>query len=218
MPWVRLLPAQGMQGGHPLIMVRTDWRAGDGRRRRADPPRALRSCRVPARCSGGRASFAALWDADEPRLARAHPATGRWALRPLQRGRSARSTWRSDGCDRGRIERLMRESKLVRDKWGPWTTCRARSRTRRDAAGSAVDKPGCRSTRSGKGGAGPCARQRTDRLPASKAVVAGSPDICQIAFDEFSRANAHRLAPVATGGRYVDTDYGPQLRGGSNLL
>jgi putative DNA primase/helicase len=67
---------------------------------------------------GGKASFADLWTADEAALARAFPATGD---DPYDRSSADAALaqhlafW--TGKDGARIERLMRRSGLVRDKW-----------------------------------------------------------------------------------------------------
>jgi hypothetical protein len=67
---------------------------------------------------GGRASFADLWHGDAAALARAYPATGD---DPYDRSSADAALaqhlafW--TGKDGARIERLMRQSALVRDKW-----------------------------------------------------------------------------------------------------
>ena len=108
-------PPRNAGGDIPDSGPRTDWRgpADDAELIR----RALRSQSAGA-VFGGKASFAALWDADEAALARAYPATGDG---PYDRSSADAALaqhlafW--TGCDGARIERLMRGSKLARDKW-----------------------------------------------------------------------------------------------------
>lgn len=69
---------------------------------------------------GNRASFADLWHADETALGRAYPPDAS-SREPYDRSSADAALgahlafW--TGCDAGRMERLMRQSALVRDKW-----------------------------------------------------------------------------------------------------
>jgi hypothetical protein len=80
--------------------------------------RALQSRSVASKFGDARASFADLWTANWPVLEKAYPGNGDRAC-DLSRIDSALAShlafW--TGCDPERMERLMRQSSLVRDKW-----------------------------------------------------------------------------------------------------
>ena len=81
--------------------------------------RALQS-RSAASVFGARASFADLWNGDETALGRAYPPDA-GSSEPYDRSSADAALaqhlafW--TGCDVARIERLMRQSALMRDKW-----------------------------------------------------------------------------------------------------
>lgn len=81
--------------------------------------RALRS-QSTAAIFGGKASFADLWHAESDALARAYPRKGEgeleWDGSAADAALAAHLAFWT-GCDGPRIERLMRRSALVRDKW-----------------------------------------------------------------------------------------------------
>lgn len=82
--------------------------------------RAMQSRSAAAAFGGARASFADLWHADAAVLARAYPADSN-SSEPYDRSSADMALaqhlafW--TGRDVARIERLMRQSKLVREKW-----------------------------------------------------------------------------------------------------
>ena len=82
--------------------------------------RALMSRSAASVFGAGRASFADLWHADEAALGRAYPADAN-SHEPYDRSSAdaalAQMLCFWTGCDIARIERLMRQSKLVREKW-----------------------------------------------------------------------------------------------------
>lgn len=78
--------------------------------------RALQS-RSAAGAFGGKATFADLWTADAAALARAFPSDTDAYDRSSADAALAQHLAFWTGCDSARIERLMRESALVRDKW-----------------------------------------------------------------------------------------------------
>lgn len=207
-------PPRNAGGDIPDSGPRTDWRgpADDADLIR----RALRSQSAGA-VFGGRASFAALWDADEAALARAYPSsTGDVYDRSSADAALAQHLAFWTGCDGARIERLMRGSKLVRDKWDREDYL---PRTITNACGwqreVLVDKP----VAAAPAAAGVALAHVHDNAPTIanvKAVIAGSPDVVQIAFDEF----LGRTLIARNGGDwqpFVDTDYG-RLRERFDLL
>lgn len=101
--------------------------AGDGPRADWNGPsddgnliRRMLQSRSAAGVFGGRASAADLWHADETALGRAYPPDAS-SREPYDRSSADAALgahlafW--TGCDAGRMERLMRQSALVRDKW-----------------------------------------------------------------------------------------------------
>ena len=112
-----LFPPRSDGGEIPNEGPRADWHgpADDNDLIR----RALMS-KSAAGAFGGKASFADLWHADEAALGRAYPADAN-SQEPYDRSSADAALaqhlafW--TGCDVARIERLMRQSKLVREKW-----------------------------------------------------------------------------------------------------
>lgn len=111
-------PAEVNAQAVPATGPRADWRGptDDTELLR----RAMQSKSAAAMFGGAKATFADLWLADEDALSRAYPADP-GSMEAFDRS-SADAALASHlafwtGADVGRIERLMRQSKLAREKW-----------------------------------------------------------------------------------------------------
>lgn len=105
--------AQAVAGTGP----RPEWR---GPTDDADLLRRALQSKSAAGVFGGRASFADLWHADETVLARAYPPDS-GSSEPYDRSSADAALFQHlafwTGCDTERMDRLARQSALVRDKW-----------------------------------------------------------------------------------------------------
>lgn len=112
-----LFPPRSEGGEIPDEGPRADWR---GPAEDDDLIRRALMSKSAAGAFGGKASFADLWHADEAALGRAYPADAN-SQEPYDRSSADAALaqhlafW--TGCDITRIERLMRRSKLAREKW-----------------------------------------------------------------------------------------------------
>lgn len=121
--WLLVAPAHAAEPAQELEQVWTEEPCPEWRGPVSDDElirRALAS-KSAASAFGNRASFADLWHADPVALCRAYPASDRRDGLPYDASSADAALAQSlawwTGKDCGRIDRLMRQSALARDKW-----------------------------------------------------------------------------------------------------